>query len=153
VGQRSASTLWTAANARPVASHLLRLAPGATLALGFWFAVAHGVAEDPRRTVGFLTLCCAVFAFLPAVMAAAMAVVATIPCLLLGPIALVTRLWTGRPTGFGDLAQGVFETALAVVPGYARALGKIRSPRVWGFVLGSYAALPALILTLGSAPG
>lgn len=128
---------------------LLRsLAPSTVAALCFWFACAHGVADDPRRTVGALTLGCAVFAFLPAVMAVAMGTVAAVPCAILGPIALVARAWTGRPTGFADLARGMAGTALAVVPGYVRALAKVRSARVWGFVVGSYAALPALILTL-----
>ncbi len=136
-----------------MATRLLQLAPSATVALGFWFAVAHGVAEDPRRTIGVLTLGCAVFAFLPAVMAAAMGIVALLPCLVLGPIALVARTVTGRPTGFGDLAQALFATALAVVPGYVNALARVRSPRVWGFVGGSYAALPALILTLPARAG
>ena len=50
------------------------------------------------------------------------------------------------------LTDAVFERlerdSFAVVPGYVRALQKIRSPRIWGFVMGSYAALPALFLTL-----
>lgn len=127
---------------------LLSLAPSTTVALCFWFACAHGVADDPRRTVGLLTLGCAVFAFLPVVMACAMGIVAAVPCMLLGPIALAARAWTGRPTGFADLARGMADTALAVVPGYVRALAKVRSARVWGFVAGSYLALPALILSL-----
>ncbi|MDA0372667.1 MAG: hypothetical protein O2865_02675 [Planctomycetota bacterium] len=133
-------------------ARILNLAPTAVLTIGLWFALAHGVADDPRRTIGVLTLGCAVFAFLPAVMASAMGIVSTVLLAVLGPIAIAARVVTGRETGFGSLAHGMFDTAWAVVPGYVDALAKVRSLRVWGFVLGSYLALPALIFTLPTAP-
>ena len=126
----------------------LRLAPAVLAGIGFWFAVAYGVAADPRRALGFLTLCAVVFAFLPLVMAAAMASVAAVLFAVLSPVATIARVLTGRPTGFGPLLGGYLAASFAVVPGYVRALQKIRSLRIWGFVMGSYAALPALFLTL-----
>lgn len=116
--------------------------------LAAWVVLAHGVAGDPRRVVSFLMLAVAVFLFLPAAMSAAMCAVVTVPIAVLGPIAAGARVVTGRPTGFRDLIAEFLGLGLAVVPGYVRALGKVRSPGLWGSAAGSVAALPVLAATV-----
>lgn len=120
----------------------------AVAAVGVWFCVAHGVADDPRRTISLLALALGVFAFLPAAMSAAICVVLAVPIAVLGPIAAVARLVTRRPTGLRGLIADGLGVGLAVVPGYVGALRRVRRPVVWGFAAGSAAALPLLIATL-----
>lgn len=115
-----------------------------------WTAHALGVAADPRRTLSTLLSGIAVFAFLPAIMALAITGVGAVACLALGPIALLASLATGRPSGFGSVAAGLFAPGLALVPGYLRALERCRSPAVWGFVAGSGLAAAALAVWLAT---
>ena len=131
---------------RPPASYVFVTA---VAALG-WIAHATAFAADPRTTLSTLLSGLAVFAFLPAVMAAAMATVAAVACLLLTPLALVGQVATGRPSGLRDLAAALFAPGLAVVPGYVAALGRCRSPLAWGFVSGSTIATAFLAVWLAT---
>jgi hypothetical protein len=123
----------------------------AVLVCAAWTLYATQAAADPRNTFGNLLLGLAVFAGLPVVMGTAMLLVVAVPCAVLGPVAGVARLLTGRATGLRGLLVDLCRPGVAVVPGYVNALRKVRSPFVWGLVLGSTLALPAIWLQLPTA--
>lgn len=104
-------------------------------------------AADARRATSGLLTALVLFYGLAPVMALALALVGLVPTLLLGPPALVFRTVTGRPSGFGPLLGELTAPARHLVPGYVHALRGIRSPLVWGVVLGSTLAAPILLLT------
>ncbi len=77
-----------------------------------------------------------------------------LPCLMWACLSLAAALLTlltallcvphwllRRPTGFADLAQQAWRIPAAVLPGYLRALRRVRSPLLWGAVAGTAAWL------------
>ncbi len=130
--------------ARPPVSFWLTAAGATTL----WCAAPAALdAADARRTTTGLLSALALFYGLAPVMALALAVVGLLPALLLAPLALSFRAVTGRPSGFGPLLRDLTAPARRLVPGYVHALRGVRSPLVWGVLLGSTLAAPILLVT------
>lgn len=97
----------------------------------------------------------ALFFLLPALMASTILSVCLPLCAVIGLIGLLFA-W-GRPSGAGALIGEVLAIPAAVVPGYVRALKRVRSPHVWGGLIGGLVGtitlLAWLIAQSGGAPG
>ncbi|MBL8730334.1 MAG: hypothetical protein JNM25_18090 [Planctomycetes bacterium] len=61
-------------------------------------------------------------------------------------------LLRGRPTGLGPVLAEAWQLAGAVLPGYWRALRRVRRPALWGGVLGFCAGTATFVLVHGLRP-
>ncbi|MEM7199949.1 MAG: hypothetical protein AAF628_06770 [Planctomycetota bacterium] len=118
-------------------------------------AVWLAFAQDPGRWCSGLLAATSVFLFLPSVMAACL----TLVCVLLSAVLLVIAgLWSvslgwGRRSGVGEVVGALLRLGPPVATGYVRVLSRIRSPRVWGFIVGLLLATVHLTVALGLRAG
>ncbi len=91
------------------------------------------------------------FALLPIGFTIGLAAVALTITVLLGLIALPAYL-TGRPTGQRDVVTAAWQLPGHVLPGFWRALRRVRKPRLWGAVVGTQIGVLLFLSLRGLTP-
>jgi hypothetical protein len=115
-------------------------------------AVALAWAMGPLRWLSGLTSAVSIFVLIPWVMSTCIGAVCLVAAAFVVATSAVALPW--RRSGAGSLLRELAALPCHIVPGYYRALGRVRSPRVWGFAAGIVAAAVVLAICVinGWAP-
>lgn len=122
------------------------VAAAVAAAATWWLAATVGALPVVHGTL-WLVLGLVV---LPVAFAVALALVAAVLSVLLAALAL-PAWWSGRPTGLGSVLRDAWRLAGAVLPGFGRALRRVRRPRLWGAVGGHLGAIGLFVARHGFA--
>jgi len=113
----------------------------------------HGLAGawDPVPLVHAGTWLVCGLVLLPLLFTAALLLAATALTALLSLLSLPWRL-LGRPTGLASLAVALFALPGGILPGYLRALRRVRRPWLWGSLAGFLLGMVAYTTCHGCRP-
>lgn len=121
---------------------------GATAALAAAGTSWLTAAQRPEWIVPACTWLVVGFLAVPLAFAAALPLAVAVLSGLLTVLAVPAWL-AGRPTGLADVLADLWRLAGHVLPGYVRALRRVRQPVLWGLVVG-FAAGVALSAAAGA---